>query len=108
MITGTIVLIPFPFSELTNIKVRPALVVCETKDKHRDLMLCAISSVIPDVLGDSEILLQPDKVNKLRVRSVIKVDRIMTLKQGAIIATLGSLTASEAGRFKQKIIELVN
>jgi len=51
MNTGTIVLIPFPFAELTNIKVRPALVVSATKDKYRDLILCAISSVVPAVPG---------------------------------------------------------
>ena len=30
MNTGDIVVIPFPFAELTNKKVRPAIVVCET------------------------------------------------------------------------------
>lgn len=32
MNTGDIVLIPFPFAEFTNRKVRPAVVVCETAD----------------------------------------------------------------------------
>jgi hypothetical protein len=32
MKTGDIVLIPFPFTDFTNRKVRPAAVVCETKD----------------------------------------------------------------------------
>ncbi len=45
MNTGTIVLIPFPFAELTNIKVRPALIISTTKDKYQDLILSAISSV---------------------------------------------------------------
>jgi hypothetical protein len=39
MSTGTIVLIPFPFAELTNVKVRPAIVIANTKDKHQDLIL---------------------------------------------------------------------
>ncbi len=33
MKTGDIVIIPFPFAELTNIKARPAVVIAETKDK---------------------------------------------------------------------------
>ena len=33
---GEIILIPFPFAEFTNKKVRPAVVVCETKDKFKD------------------------------------------------------------------------
>ncbi len=76
---GSIVLIPFPFAELTNIKVRPALVITETKDKFKDLILCAISSVIPANAGNFEIILQPSSTNKLRVPSVIKIDRIVTL-----------------------------
>ncbi len=43
MKTGDIVLLPFPFAELTNTKVRPTVVVCETKDKYKDLVVCAIS-----------------------------------------------------------------
>jgi hypothetical protein len=34
---GDIILIPFPFAELTNRKVRPAVVIAETNDKYRDL-----------------------------------------------------------------------
>ncbi|MBK8553336.1 MAG: type II toxin-antitoxin system PemK/MazF family toxin [Ignavibacteria bacterium] len=48
MKTGDIVLVPFPFSELNNIKVRPAVVISTTKDKYEDLIVSAISSVIPD------------------------------------------------------------
>ena len=66
MKTGEIVLIPFPFAELTNKKVRPATVVCETKDSYKDLVLCAISSVVPPTLTENEILLTPDKTNGLR------------------------------------------
>lgn len=80
MNTGDIVLLPFPFAELTNRKVGPAVVVCETKDKFGDLVLCAISSVVPSVLNDNEISLNPDETNKLRANSIIKVDRIVTLK----------------------------
>ena len=34
MKTGDILLIPFPFSELTHVKLRPALVIAKTKDKY--------------------------------------------------------------------------
>jgi mRNA interferase MazF len=108
MTTGTIVLIPFPFAELTNVKVRPALVVNMTKDKYQDLILCAISSVLPASTGSFEIMLQPDTVNQLRVASVIKIDRIVTLKKEDIIATLGSLSAEELILFRNKFKQLVD
>jgi hypothetical protein len=47
MKTGTILLIPFPFSELTDIKVRPAVVIALTKDKYADIILAAVSLQIP-------------------------------------------------------------
>lgn len=41
MKTGNIILVPFPFSELTNIKVRPAVVISTTKDKYEDVIVSA-------------------------------------------------------------------
>lgn len=81
MKTGDIILIPFPFAELTNRKVRPALVVCETKDHFKDVVLCAISSVVVPPLSDNELLLSPDRKNGLRKTSVLKIDRIVTTKR---------------------------
>lgn len=83
---GEIILLPFPFAELTNKKVRPAVVVCETKDKYRDIIVCAISSVVGKSLSENEIQLQPDRINNLRAASVIKVDRIVTVKRRDVIA----------------------
>lgn len=81
MKTGEIILIPFPFAEQKGRKVRPAVVVAETKDKHKDIILSAISSVVPENKSENEIIINPDKVNMLRVISVIKVDRLVTLKK---------------------------
>lgn len=38
MKTGEVILIPFPFADLTNKKVRPAVVICETKDFYKNLL----------------------------------------------------------------------
>ena len=108
MQTGDIVLIPFPFSELTNIKVRPASVIAETKDKYRDLILAAVSSQIPVKTSSAEIIIQPDSLNDLRVTSVIKVDRIFTLKAKNIITRLGKLNASQIANLKFVFTSLVN
>ena len=78
MKTGDIVLIPFPFSELTQVKLRPAVVITETKDKYKDLVLAAVSSQLSSSPGITEIIVRPDSLNKLRAVSVIKVDRIFT------------------------------
>ncbi len=69
---GGIVLVDYPFSNLFQSKIRPVVVVTITSDKHKDVVLCRISSVVPQKLNKREILLQPDAVNNLRAASVIK------------------------------------
>jgi mRNA interferase MazF len=104
---GDIILVPFPFAELTNKKVRPSVVIGETKDKYRDIIVSAISSVVSVNLTENEIILDPTSINKLRARSVIKVDRIVTVKSQDVIALLGKLTESELVVFKQKFKLLI-
>ena len=108
MKTGDIILIPFPFAEIAHTKVRPALVVAVTKDKYKDLIVCAISSVVPAKLSENEMLLPPHPVNKLRVPSVLKVDRIVTLKRKDVIHSLGKLNVNELKKFKAIFCKLVD
>ncbi len=107
MKTGDIVLVPFPYAELTRVKVRPAVVICETKDKHKDVVISAISSVVPKLLSQNEILVESEKSNRLRVHSVIKVDRIVTVKSSDIITRLGKLKRKQIAEFKTKFRDLV-
>lgn len=81
MKTGEIVLIPFPFAEFSQRKIRPVAVVCETMDAYLDLVLCAISSVFPESLTSNEMVLKQGGENGLRKDSVLKVDRIVTAKK---------------------------
>jgi mRNA interferase MazF len=108
MKTGDIVLVPYPFAELTNVKVRPALVITTTKDKYQDILVSAITSVVRGKTGDFEILLQPNKTNNLRAISIIKVDRIVTLKKEDVITTLGKLSLTQLKVFKAKFRKLVD
>ena len=81
MKTGEIVLIPFPFSDFVNRKVRPAVVISETKDIYKDVILCAISSVVPITLNQNEILLLPSIKNGLRKNSILKVIELQQQRQ---------------------------
>jgi len=108
MKTGEIILIPFPFAELTNKKVRPAIVICETKDFYKDPVICAISSVVPKNLTVNEMSLKKDSTNNLRVNSVVKIDRIVTAKRSDVIAVLGRLNATDLEDFKNKFVKLID
>ena len=108
MKTGDIILIPFPFSDLKNVKVRPALVITITKDGYDDIVISAISSVIPGVLGENEMIIKSSPVNNLRTDSVLKVDRIVTLKNETVITNLGRLNHREFQLFRRKFFALID
>ena len=106
---GEIILIPFPFSELNKTKVRPAVVITETetKDKYKDLVVSAISSVVPKNLSEREFVIESGNMNNLRVNSIVKTDRIVTVKRNEMIAELGKLTDKELQTFKSILTEMI-
>jgi mRNA interferase MazF len=104
---GDIILISFPFAEFTERKARPCVVIAETMDKYKDLVVSAISSVVPSNITQREIFLAPNRTNNLRADSIIKVDRIVTLKRNDKIADLGKLSTSELSKFKNILTEMV-
>jgi mRNA interferase MazF len=89
---GKIVLVPFPFTDLTAAKLRPALVVYEGE---KDAVVAFISSKIPSELSDVDILIRDDhpgfKKAGLKVDSVIKLDKIATILKDLIVGELGEL-----------------
>ncbi|MGF7139763.1 type II toxin-antitoxin system PemK/MazF family toxin [Roseimarinus sediminis] len=107
MRTGDIILIPFPFAESNRVKARPAVLISKTADLCMDFVLAAISCVIPKQLSRNEMIIYPDSINNLRAVSVIKIDRIVTLKANSVIARLGQLKKDELIVFKRKFRELV-
>ena len=51
---GKIVVVPFPFTDLSSIKRRPALVLHETK---YDIVVAYISSVMPSAISPEDVLI---------------------------------------------------
>ena len=87
-IAGEIVLVKFPFSDLLNFKVRPAVVL---KDQKQDLLLVPVSS---NIVGD-----QPNKQiqetdlsgAKLPVQSVVRYTKMFTLNKGIVYKKVSML-----------------
>jgi len=83
---GKIVLVPFPFTDLTSAKLRPALVIYEGE---KDVVLTFISSKIPPDLSEVDILITEDhpgfRKAGLKVDSVIKLDKIATVLKDLIV-----------------------
>ncbi len=107
MQTGDVILIPFPFSDWNQAKLRPAVVICQTSDGFRDLVLAAITSVLHYPLFPNELLLTASQSNGLRVDSILRCDRIMTLKNESVYIRIGTLDETDLSAFKSVFKNLV-
>lgn len=89
---GTIVLIPFPFTDLSSHKVRPAVVVSQGL-KGDDVVVAFISSQKLKKKETTDILLgigsKSFSETGLKVDSVVRVAKIATLDKKIMLGTLG-------------------
>lgn len=86
---GTVVLVPFPFTDLTAAKVRPALVVSAGGAKA-DVIVCFIGSKLTPRLRNA-VRVDPTPQNGLKVPSVVRFDKIATLDRGVVLGELGRI-----------------
>lgn len=81
MKTGTIVIALFPYTELVSFKARPAVVVAQTDDSYKDIIVCMITSVVSQPLSAQQLLIYPTPNHQLKTTSVLKVSRIVTVEK---------------------------
>ena len=83
---GRIVLVPFPFTDLSGQKVRPALVL------HVSTGEDSIVAFISSSRGRKypfDVPIQATSRNGLKMNSVIKVDKIATLQKKIVLGEIG-------------------
>jgi mRNA interferase MazF len=105
-VKGDIVVIPFPFSDLSGSKKRPALVLADLQGY--DIILCQITSqqikdkyAIPVKENDF-------KTGKLTVPSNIRPNRIFTADKSIIIKKAASLNETSVNAVIKKIISIIS
>src|SRR5882757_2632129 len=98
---GAIVLVPFPFSDLSQSKLRPAVAVADTGSG--DWVLCQItSSAYTDPLA--VILAANDLASgQLRHVSFARPGKLFTASQGLIVSEIGVLKNQALSRVLQSI-----
>ncbi|MGQ9631665.1 MAG: type II toxin-antitoxin system PemK/MazF family toxin [bacterium] len=89
MTKGTIVLTPFPFTDLSTVKRRPAVIVSSSQKPGDDVIVAFISSRITEPIKETDYVLDinhPDfKDTGLKRRSVFKMDKLVTVEKGILI-----------------------
>ncbi len=106
---GDIVLVPFPFTDLSATKQRPALVLSpERLNKARpDLVVVAVTSQVPSALSDDDVFLSDADLQSagLPKRSIIKLGKIFTIHQGLVRRKLGRIPQSTLEEVLRKLLE---
>lgn len=106
---GDVVLVPFPFTDLSAIKQRPAFVLSPERlnNVRSDLVVAAITSQIPDVISEDEILLSGADLRTagLPKPSIVKLGKIFTIHQGLIRKKLGRVPDSTLESILQKLLQ---
>jgi mRNA interferase MazF len=98
---GSVVLVPFPFSDLSQAKLRPAVVLADAG--RRDWILCQITS---NPYGDARAIMLEDAsfaVGSLRVMSYARPGKLFMANSTLMVTQVGTLKAASL----QQIIEAV-
>jgi len=91
-----VVLVPFPFDDLSSTKVRPAVCLTDPLGPHRHVVLAFITSRISGSLLRTDLVLDSRDpgftATGLRVSSTLQLHRLMTVSTALIRRELGALT----------------
>lgn len=89
---GSIVLIHFPFTDMSGLKLRPALVIHENT---YDVVVAFISSQVSAHPSDCDLIISPDHPSYpgtgLKKESVIKFDKVATVSRDLIEGGIGEI-----------------
>jgi mRNA interferase MazF len=104
-VKGEVVVVPFPFSDLTQAKRRPAFIV--TVLEGTDIILCQITSkAVRDKyaisIGDDDF-----RTGSLKQISNVRPNRIFTADSGMILYRIGLLKDAAIHRVIDRVIEII-
>ena len=104
LMKGDVVILPFPFSDLSAYKKRPALVTALLQGN--DIVLCQITSIAR--IDDYSISLNSSefKQGSLPVKSMIRPNRLFTADSSIVIYKAGSLKSNKIREVENIIVKI--
>ena len=93
---GEVVLVPFPFTDQSGAKKRPAVIVSSScyNASRRDLVIMAITSQVRQPLGFGEALVTDWQAAGLIKPSLLK-PVFTTIEQGLVLRSMGALSEAD-------------
>jgi len=103
-VKGDVVVLPFPFSDLSNSKNRPCLVIAELPGI--DIIICEITSQSrKDV--DAISLKQKDfQEGSLNIDSWIRPNKLITIETSMIKYKLGKVKQTKIKQVEKQLVEI--
>ena len=105
---GDIVLVPFPFTDQSGAKKRPAVIVSSNgyNTNRRDLIIMAITSQVRTPLGFGEAIVADWQSAGLIKLSVLK-PVFATIEQSLVVRTLGTLSVADTLVVREAVAQSV-
>jgi len=106
---GDIVIVPFPFSDLSSIKQRPVLILSKNIDNEKsdDIITCGITSNLKDSSYSVSIENKSLVEGEIPKISRIKVNKLFTLDQSIIKKKIARLNKETFEKVKKEFFKLV-
>lgn len=105
-VKGDVVVLPFPFSDLTQAKRRPALVLAGLEGE--DCILCQITS---QTIRDKYAVNVDDRdfeTGKLKRKSNLRPNRVFTVDVGIILYQVGRLKTTKVNEVIDELVEILH
>jgi mRNA interferase MazF len=94
---GKIILVPFPFTDLSSQKIRPAVIISRQKPRASDVIVAFVSSV-PLSASKSHVVIPIThadfKKTGLKKHSTVRCDKLATLDKAIVLGEIGALSSS--------------
>lgn len=104
-----LVLIPYPFTNLEEKKVRPAVIVSNKSfnEKCNDCIMVPLTSVIRE--NPFSVMISQENMDKGRLlkTSEIRIDKIFSIEKRLVRIKVGSVSNGFFNKIKQKIMESI-
>ena len=108
---GQIVLVPFPYADLANAKLRPALLLRKVSARFDDWLICMVSSQLRQAEADFDEMLSandPDfSSSGLKSDSVIRVGRLAVVEGALLAGAIGEISPERLGRIRQRLADWI-
>jgi mRNA interferase MazF len=102
-----VLLVPFPFDDLSGNKVRPVVCLTDPIGAHRHVVVAFVTSRVPAALLATDLVIAPSDdgfdMTGLRAVSTLRLYRLMTVATTTFLRELGELPMQMQEQVRNKL-----